>query len=185
MQTISTVDLSNIKVLVAESNPRTRYIITALLSGYGVGDVDETADAIGALECYKEAAHDIIVADWDMPEGGGLQLTRAVRRSDDPAGQTVPIILVTAYTGKHRIAEARDAGVTEILCKPVSAKGLYLRLANVILYPKDTIKTPTFLGPDRRRFQSRGFAFDERRDQEARDSYTMATDSEVSSFEAQ
>ncbi len=183
MQTISTVDLSNIKVLVAESNPRTRYIITALLSGYGVGDIDEASDGLGAVDCYNKSAHDIIVADWDMPEGGGLELTRSVRRSDNPAGQTVPVILVTAYTGKQRIAEARDAGVTEILCKPVSAKGLYLRLANVILHPKDTIKTSTFLGPDRR-FQSRDFAFGERRDQEARDSYTMATDSEVSSFEA-
>ncbi|MEP3276732.1 MAG: response regulator [Stappiaceae bacterium] len=152
MQDKQAIDLSDIRVLVAESNPRTRYILAALLSGYGIGEVDEVADGPCAIATYKDTDHDIIIADWDMPGSTGLDLARTIRRSQMPTRQTVPIILITAHSDQRRLDEARDAGITEILSKPISAKDLYVRLTNVIMDPKDTIKTGTFVGPDRRRF---------------------------------
>ena len=51
----------------------------------------------------------------------------------------------------HRVLEARDAGITEFLAKPVSARGLYQRITMVIERPRQFIKTRTYTGPDRRR----------------------------------
>jgi len=39
---------------------------------------------------------------------------------------------------------------SEMLVKPISAKGLYLRIAKVVLNPRPFIRTENYFGPDRR-----------------------------------
>ena len=62
-----------------------------------------------------------------------------------------PVILVTGYSALSRVAEARDAGVTEFLVKPFSANDLAKRIAYVINKPRDFIDCTGYFGPDRRR----------------------------------
>jgi hypothetical protein len=64
---------------------------------------------------------------------------------------------------------ARDAGVTEFLAKPISAKGLYQRILNVVANPRPFIKTETYFGPDRRRNVNASYAGPERRKGEKAD----------------
>ena len=63
----------------------------------------------------------------------------------------VPVVLVTGYSALQRVAEARDAGVTEFLVKPFSANDLAKRIAYVINKPRDYIDSDDYFGPDRRR----------------------------------
>jgi hypothetical protein len=58
---------------------------------------------------------------------------------------------------------ARDAGVTEFLCKPISAKALYERILNVVANPRPFIKSKTYFGPDRRRGVNPNYVGPERR----------------------
>jgi two-component system chemotaxis response regulator CheY len=46
------------------------------------------------------------------------------RRSPQPY---CPIVMVTGFAHKARVEEARDAGVTEFLAKPVTGEALYAR----------------------------------------------------------
>jgi hypothetical protein len=46
---------------------------------------------------------------------------------------------------------ARDAGVTEILAKPITAQNLMLRIAEVVDKPRAFVRCETYFGPDRRR----------------------------------
>jgi hypothetical protein len=61
------------------------------------------------------------------------------------------------------VTVARDAGVTEFLAKPISAKGLYQRILNVVASPRPFIKTKTYFGPDRRRNTNNAYIGPERR----------------------
>jgi DNA-binding response OmpR family regulator len=61
------------------------------------------------------------------------------------------------------VVAARDAGVTEFLTKPISAKALYQRILNVVANPRPFIKTKTYFGPDRRRNVNASYAGPERR----------------------
>ncbi len=61
------------------------------------------------------------------------------------------------------MAEARDAGVTEFLVKPISAKGLYQRIVSVVMAPRPFIKTATYFGPCRRRTPNPNYGGIERR----------------------
>jgi DNA-binding response OmpR family regulator len=71
--------------------------------------------------------------------------------------------MLTGHSEKRRVTAARDAGVTEFLAKPISAKGLYERIVNVVASPRPFIKTATYFGPDRRRNVSTSYVGPERR----------------------
>ena len=71
--------------------------------------------------------------------------------------------MLTGHSEKRRVTVARDAGVTEFLAKPISAKGLYQRILNVVANPRPFIKTKTYFGPDRRRNTSNAYIGPERR----------------------
>ena len=51
----------------------------------------------------------------------------------------------------HRVIEARDAGVTEFLAKPISPKSLYTRVHSIVTRPREFVRTKSYFGPDRRR----------------------------------
>jgi DNA-binding response OmpR family regulator len=71
--------------------------------------------------------------------------------------------MLTGHSEKKRVVAARDAGVTEFLAKPISAKALYQRILNVVANPRPFIKTKNYFGPDRRRNTNTNYVGPERR----------------------
>ena len=59
--------------------------------------------------------------------------------------------IITGHTEFHRIHEARNAGVNEVLAKPISAQNLYGRVLSVIENPRPFVRSSDYFGPDRRR----------------------------------
>jgi DNA-binding response OmpR family regulator len=98
-----------------------------------------------------------------MPIFDGLELTQMIRQPGANANPYVPIIMLTGHSEKKRIIGARDAGVTEFLAKPISAKSLYERILNVVANPRPFIKTKSYFGPDRRRNVNSSYVGPERR----------------------
>ena len=98
-----------------------------------------------------------------MPIFDGLELTQMIRQPGANANPYVAIIMLTGHSEKKRVTSARDAGVTEFLAKPISAKGLYQRIANVVANPRPFIKTKSYFGPDRRRSTNSSYGGPERR----------------------
>jgi DNA-binding response OmpR family regulator len=81
----------------------------------------------------------------------GIALTRHIRTSENSPNPFMPIIMVTGHTERARVEEARDAGVTEFLAKPVTPKNLYSRIAEIVERPRAFVRTESYFGPDRRR----------------------------------
>ena len=75
---------------------------------------------------------DIVFVDYRMEPIDGAELTRKIRAGEEGIDPYIPIIMVTGYSDMRRILEARDAGVSEYLVKPISAKLLYMRICAVI-----------------------------------------------------
>ena len=94
---------------------------------------------------------DIVIVDWVMPIFDGLELAQMIRQPGANANPYVPIIMLTGHSDRKRVVIARDAGITEFLAKPISAKSLYGRIVNVVVKPRPFVKTKTYFGPDRRR----------------------------------
>jgi len=89
---------------------------------------------------------DNIIADWVMPifrrPGTGANDPPARRQRQSICA----IIMLTGHSEKKRIVNARDAGITEFLAKPISAKSLYERILNVVANPRPFIKSKNYFG---------------------------------------
>lgn len=146
------IDLSALRCLVVDDNSHMRRIVRMLLHGYGIREVIEAEDGASGLEMFQTNVPDFVIVDWAMPIFNGLELTRMLRSTESSINPYVPIIMITGHSDKKRVVEARDAGITEFVCKPLSAKALYQRIVLSVVSPRPFIKTKTFFGPDRRRY---------------------------------
>jgi two-component system chemotaxis response regulator CheY len=145
------IDFNRLRFLVIEDSAHMRRILRTLLHGFGAREVYEAEDGASGLETFTHFMPDIVIADWVMPIFDGLELSEMIRQPGANANPYVPIIMLTGHSDKKRVIMARDAGITEFLCKPISAKSLYERIVNVVAKPRPFVKTKTYFGPDRRR----------------------------------
>ncbi len=145
------IDFNRLRFLIIDDNAHMRRILRTLLNGFGTREVYEAEDGPSGLEAFTQYSPEIVITDWVMPGLDGLELTRMMRQPDAHSNAYVSIIMLTGHSEKARVMAARDAGVTEFLAKPISAKGLYQRIVNVVVNPRPFIRTATYFGPDRRR----------------------------------
>ena len=157
------IDFDHLRFLVIDDNAHMRRILHTLLHGFGAREVYEAEDGAAGLEAFTHYAPDIIISDWAMPIFDGIELAQMIRQPGANANPYVPIIMITGHSDKSRVTSARDAGVTEFLAKPISAKGLYERIVNVVVNPRPFFKTKTYFGPDRRRNGNSNYTGPERR----------------------
>ena len=157
------IDFNRLRFLVIDDNAHMRRILRTLLHGFGAREVYEAEDGATGLEAFNHFIPDIIITDWAMPIFDGLELAQMIRQPGANANPYVAIIMLTGHSEKKRVTAARDAGITEFLAKPISAKGLYERIVNVVVNPRPFIRTKTYFGPDRRRNNSASYVGPERR----------------------
>ncbi len=117
------IDFNRLRFLVIDDNAHMRRILRTLLHGFGAREVYEAEDGAAGLEAFTHYMPDIVLTDWVMPIFDGLELAQMIRQPGANANPYVPIIMLTGHSEKKRIIGARDAGVTEFLAKPISAKG--------------------------------------------------------------
>ncbi len=157
------IDFTRLRFLVIDDSDHLRQIVRTILHGFGARTILEAEDGAVGLEVFGRNQPDIVITDWGMPILNGIELTQMIRQPGANPNPFVPIIMITSHTEKARVMAARDAGVTEFLAKPISAKALYLRIHNVIHNPRPFIKTETYFGPDRRRTVNPNYRGPERR----------------------
>ena len=155
-------DFQSLRVLVVDDSRSMRHIIRSILSALGCREVRESGDAPAAFKEMQNFAADIIVVDWYMEPLDGLEFVLLVRTAKDSRNPFVPIIMLSGFTEYRRVAEARDAGVSEVLTKPVSPRSLMHKLRLAIYRPRPFIISPAYTGPDRRRRKNIKYAGIER-----------------------
>ena len=104
-----------------------------------------------AMTELKRRVFDVLIIDDALDGMDGVAFTRKLRACTDCQNRYVPIIMMSAAPDARRIAEARDAGVTEFLRKPFAANHLQTRLDSIAANPRSFIEAEQYKGPDRRR----------------------------------
>ena len=140
-----------LKILLVDDNPHMRMLLTQILRAIDVRHVHEASDGAEALQIMRGTNIDIVFTDLTMQPLDGIDFVNLLRNSPDSPNQMAPVIMVTGHSTMRRIAEARDAGVNEILAKPVTARGVLSRISEVIENPRPFVRTPDYFGPERRR----------------------------------
>ena len=70
----------------------------------------------------KRDDYQIILLDWKLPGMNGIQAAKEIRRK---LGDEVPILLISAYDWSEFEAEAREAGISGFISKPLFKSTLY------------------------------------------------------------
>jgi PleD family two-component response regulator len=153
----------NLSVLIVDGNRHMRSLVRGVLHAFGIRNVKEASDSADALRDLKTFAPHVIIVELKMDPIDGLEFTQLIRKGKDSMDRFVPIIMLTAYTERHHVMAARDAGVTEFLAKPISAEALYARVYSAVFRQRRFVETKTYVGPDRRRRRSAEYKGPERR----------------------
>jgi len=128
-----------------------RVLLTEILRAVGVKHVYEANDGAEALQVMRSNPIDIIMSDLAMQPLDGIDFVRLLRNSPDSPNPMAPVIMITGHSTQKRVQEARDVGVNEFLSKPVTARGVLERIAQVVDNPRAFVRTSAYFGPDRRR----------------------------------
>lgn len=150
MALVTTDYLKPITFLIADERSYMRRVIKGVLETLGAKSIDEAGDGRQAWSSLKSWAPDVLLAERWMPGMNGLELLRMIRRDKSPL-KFLPVIMVTGETRREEVIGARNVGVTEYVAKPITAKGLFLRIREVIERPRPFVEAGIYFGPDRRR----------------------------------
>ena len=69
---------------------------------------------------------DIVLLDWMLPGGSGLELLRRMKR--DEAAKEVPVIMLTAKTAEDNVIQGLDVGADDYITKPFAPRELIARV---------------------------------------------------------
>lgn len=108
-------------ILVVDDSAVMRHLNSAILEEGGY-QVLLAEDGSSALEHVRKAAVHLVLTDWTMSPMGGCELTRELRLLPDCTD--VPILVLSTVSNDASKAEARKAGASGWLCKPIEPETL-------------------------------------------------------------
>lgn len=127
--------VDTLDVVVIDDHKPMQSILRSILGTARVRRV-RAFDAAGeALRAMALDPPDIAIVDWRMKPVDGMELVKAMRRTDSGPLALVPVILATASPTRRLVARAVRAGIHAVLVKPISPATLLTRI-NAILADK-------------------------------------------------
>ena len=115
------------RLLLVEDNPVNQLVARRLCELRGLR-VKIVADGAEAVEHASEGGYDLVLMDFQLPSLDGCEATRRIRAlTGEPA--KVPIVGLTASTLSEDLQRGLDAGMNEVLPKPVDSQQLWSALA--------------------------------------------------------
>ena len=107
------------RVVIAEDEAIIRLDLREMLEEEGYAVVAETGRGDEAVALVQEHSPDLCIFDIKMPGMDGLSAAREVSVERKAA-----VVILTAFSQRHLIEEARDAGVLSYLVKPFQREEL-------------------------------------------------------------
>ncbi len=119
-----------LRILVADDNLINQRIIDNMLTklGHELVAVENGAQACGLAE---EQDFDLILMDIQMPVLGGIDATKWIRAMDGDKAK-VPIVGCTADAFPEQIERFRQAGMEDVVTKPINRKRLLMVINQVL-----------------------------------------------------
>jgi two-component system, response regulator PdtaR len=102
-----------VRVVIAEDEAIVRLDLKEILEEEGYDVVGETGRGDEAVKLVRELEPDLAILDIKMPGMDGLAAAREIS-----SAQTSAVLILTAFSQRNLIEEARDAGALAYLIKP-------------------------------------------------------------------
>ncbi len=106
------------KIIVVDDEPITRLDICEILREANYDVVAEAGDGFDAIEQSRKHNPDFVIMDVKMPILDGLKAAKVITENRLSRG----VILLTAYSNKEFIEEAKNIGIIGYVVKPIDEK---------------------------------------------------------------
>jgi two-component system phosphate regulon response regulator PhoB len=90
----------------------------------------EAAEIHTAYAMITEEQPDIVLLDWMLPGGSGIELLRRLKKEE--ATQTLPVIMLTAKAHEDNVIQGLEIGADDYITKPFAPKELIARIRAIL-----------------------------------------------------
>ncbi|MBX7083400.1 MAG: response regulator [Nannocystaceae bacterium] len=112
---------------MVEDSRAMRAYVSAILEAHEF-EVEEAENGFEALRMLPREHFDVVVADVNMPDVNGIELTRFVRRG--PRQAEIAVLVISTDAAAHDVERAMTAGANGFLPKPFTEQQLLEAIAN-------------------------------------------------------
>jgi signal transduction histidine kinase/ActR/RegA family two-component response regulator len=138
----SSESLGRTRVLVVEDDPLNRQVVGELLASLG-HHVSLASCGVEGINSYKSEQPDLVLMDIRMPDINGMDASRMIRAWEvEQQLPKVPILAMTADVELHRVAHYGEAGMNDLLGKPINREKLEQAVRGWAIRHHSTTKSP-------------------------------------------
>lgn len=112
--------MDKLKIIIADDEALIRMDLREMLAAAGHKIIAEGANGEEALEATRDLHPDLVIMDVKMPKMDGLTAAKLINEE-----QLAPVLLLTAYSQKDIVEQAKEAGVLAYIVKPVREEQLF------------------------------------------------------------
>jgi len=117
--------MSASKALIVDDEFAIRDMLRMALEIAGF-DVVEAENILDAHRLVVDERPDIVLLDWMLPGGSGIELLRRLKRND--ATRDIPVIMLTAKTAEDNVIQGLEVGADDYITKPFAPRELVARI---------------------------------------------------------
>jgi two-component system phosphate regulon response regulator PhoB len=121
--------MQGVKILIVDDETAIRDMVRMGLEMAGF-TCDEAADIHEAYSRVHDFSPDLILLDWMLPGGSGVELLRRLKR--DEVAAAIPVIMLTAKTAEDNKIQGLDVGADDYITKPFAPRELAARIKAVL-----------------------------------------------------
>ena len=117
------------KVLVVDDEASIREMLRLALE---ISDFEclEAADINEAYRLITDESPDMVLLDWMLPGGSGIELLRRLKKEEST--HALPVIMLTAKTHEDNVVQGLEVGADDYITKPFAPKELIARMKAIL-----------------------------------------------------
>ena len=119
----------NEKILVVDDEESIRLMLRVALQLAGF-EFLEAADVDEAWVIVRKESPDLVLLDWMLPGGSGVDFLRKLRKKDRTVN--LPVIMLTAKSHEDNIVQGFDVGADDYVTKPFAPRELIARIRSIL-----------------------------------------------------
>ena len=122
------------RLLLADDNELNREIAAAILeeAGFSIETAENGQIAVDMLRTSEPGYYQLVLMDVQMPVMNGYEATQEIRKLDDKALSSIPILAMTANAFEEDKREALRCGMDGHIAKPIDIKNLLETLDEIL-----------------------------------------------------
>ncbi len=117
------------KVLILEDDEVMADLLGTVVDGLYAGTNLQLAGRLSdALNHWRSDPADLVIADWNLPDGSGLTLVKEIRKTS----RETPVVIISGRSDRDSILAAANLGINGYISKPFSVELVHERLMKLV-----------------------------------------------------